>query len=75
MIYYWQLLQISLHFSSAQPNVWIGFNSTILKGVKISKGSVIAACSVVTKDVPSNVIVAGNAAKIVFLRYLYEKHC
>jgi len=46
-------------------DVWIGFNSTILKGVKIGKGSVVAACSVVTKDVPSNVIVAGNPAKIV----------
>lgn len=48
-----------------EDDVWIGFNSTILKGVRIGKGAVVAACSVVTKDVPQFVIVAGNPAKIV----------
>lgn len=46
-------------------NVWIGRNSIICKGVTIGENSVVAAGSVVTKDVPSNCIVAGNPAKIV----------
>lgn len=46
-------------------NCWIGANVRICKGVKIGDNSVVAACSVVTKDVPANCIVAGNPAKIV----------
>lgn len=46
-------------------NVWIGSNVRICKGVTIGDNSVIAACSVVTKDVPANAIAAGNPAKIV----------
>ena len=45
--------------------VWINFNSIILRGVKIGKGAIIAAGSVVTKDVPPFTLVAGNPAKIV----------
>lgn len=44
---------------------WIGENSRICKGVTIGDGSIVAANAVVTKDVPCNVIVAGNPAKIV----------
>lgn len=44
---------------------WIGQYSRICKGVRIGNGSVVAANSVVTKDVPDNCIVAGNPAKIV----------
>ena len=46
-------------------NVWIGDKATILPGVTIGKGAVIAANAVVTKDVPDYTIVAGVPAKIV----------
>lgn len=46
-------------------NVWIASNVTILPGVHIGDNSVIGAGSVVTKDVPENVFVAGNPAKII----------
>lgn len=46
-------------------NVWLGDHATVLKGVKIGENSVVAARAVVTKDVPANVIVAGNPAKVV----------
>lgn len=46
-------------------NVWVGFNSIILKGVTIGNGAVIAAGSVVTKNVPDFAVVGGNPAKII----------
>lgn len=46
-------------------NVWIGSNSTILQGVTIGDNSIIAAGSVVTKDVPANAIVAGVPARLI----------
>lgn len=46
-----------------EDGVWIGINSTILPGVTIGKNAVIAAGSVVTKDVAPNTIVGGNPAK------------
>lgn len=46
-------------------NCWIGTNVRICKGVTIGNNSIVAACSVVTKDVPANSIVAGNPARIV----------
>lgn len=48
-----------------QDKVWIGFGCTILKGVHIGEGAIIAANSVVTKDVPAWTVVGGNPAKII----------
>jgi acetyltransferase-like isoleucine patch superfamily enzyme len=46
-------------------NVWLGDHATVLKGVTIGQNSVIAARAVVTRDVPANVVVAGNPARVV----------
>lgn len=46
-------------------DVWIATRSTILKGVTIGKGSVVATGSVVTRDVPDYTIVAGVPAKVI----------
>jgi acetyltransferase-like isoleucine patch superfamily enzyme len=46
-------------------HVWIGTNATILKGVNIGNNAVIAAGSMVTKDIPANCLVGGNPAKII----------
>lgn len=46
-------------------HVWIGRRSIILKGVTIGDRSIVAAGTIVTKDIPSNTIVAGNPAKVV----------
>ena len=55
---------------SISDNVWIGERSTILKGVSIGKGAIVAANSVVTHDVPEYAIVAGNPGKVV--KYLEQ---
>ena len=47
--------------------VWIGDKVTVLPGVTIGDGATIGANSVVTKDVPSNSVVAGNPAKVIRL--------
>lgn len=46
-------------------NVWIGSNATVLQGVTIGDGAIVGANAVVTKDVPSNTVVAGIPAKIM----------
>jgi acetyltransferase-like isoleucine patch superfamily enzyme len=48
-----------------KDDAWLGYNSIILKGVTIGEGAIIAAGSVVTKDVEPYTIVAGNPAKFI----------
>jgi acetyltransferase-like isoleucine patch superfamily enzyme len=48
-----------------KKNAWIGAGATILQGVTIGENSVVAAGSVVSKDVPDNVIAGGTPAKII----------
>lgn len=53
-------------------DVWIGVNCTILDGITIGNGAVVAAGSIVTKDVPPYAIVGGNPAKIIKYRFSKE---
>jgi len=48
-----------------EDDVWIGFNATVMKGVRIGRGAVIAAGAIVTKDVAPFSIVAGPGAKVI----------
>ncbi|MEI6274798.1 MAG: acyltransferase [Prolixibacteraceae bacterium] len=48
-----------------EDEVWIGANSVIVAGVTIGKHSVVAAGSIVTKDIPPYSVVVGNPAKII----------
>ncbi|MEM6633826.1 MAG: acyltransferase [Bacteroidota bacterium] len=48
-----------------EDNVWLGINTVVLKGVRIGENSVIAANSLVIKDIPPNVIAGGNPCKVI----------
>jgi len=54
-------------------DVWIGYNVTILPGITIGDGAIIAANTTVSKDVPPYSIVGGNPSKIIKKRFSDEK--
>ncbi|WP_296350490.1 acyltransferase [Winogradskyella sp.] len=55
-----------------ESDVWVGANSTILKGVTIKKGSIVAAGAVVTKSFPPYSVIGGVPAKLLKRRFDFE---
>lgn len=49
-------------------DVWIGQNAILMPGIRVGKGAIVGAGSVVTKDVPSMAVVAGVPARIIKMR-------
>lgn len=52
-----------------EDDVWIGQNAIVLSGVRVGQGAVIAAGSVVTKDIPPYSVVGGNPARVIKYRF------
>lgn len=52
-----------------EDDVWLGYGTTVLKGVTVGRGSVVAAGAVVTRDVPRYAVVAGVPARVVRMRW------
>jgi len=58
---------------SIGKNVWLGSNVTVLAGVEVGENTVVGAGSIVTKDLPPNVLAGGVPARVI--RSLAEKEC
>ena len=56
------MIPASIHIGR---HVWIGANATVLPGVTIGEGAIVAAGAVVTKDVPKNTMVGGVPARVI----------
>ncbi len=69
----WQGIRGDNGTTIVEDDVWIGTNSIIMSGVRIGKGSIVAAGSVVTKDIPECEIWGGNPAKKIKDRFKDER--
>ena len=67
----WETL--TLYDCVIESDVWIGVDAIVLRGVRVGMGAVIAANSVVTKDVPDFAIVGGVPARLIRFRFPEEK--
>lgn len=56
-----------------KSDAWIGMNATIMPGVTMNEGAIVATGAIVTKDVPAYSIVAGNPAKVIKMRFSKEE--
>jgi len=63
---------LALEEVAVEDDVWIGYGSIVLTGVRIGRGGIVAAGAVVTKDVPPYAIVAGVPARVVGHRHSPE---
>lgn len=52
-------------FKNVGENVWLGGDVKVLQGVTIEDNTIIGAGSIVTKDIPANVIAVGNPCKVI----------
>jgi acetyltransferase-like isoleucine patch superfamily enzyme len=73
----WDVVGVPTQFAGRPPqrrtliedDVWIGYAAVVRRGVHIARGSIVAACSVVTHDVPRYAVVAGTPARVVRERF------
>ena len=65
-------IPIILQYTKRRYDVWIGFRTTIFSGVHIGQGAIVAAGSVVTRDVPPYTIVGGVPANVIKYRFSPE---
>ena len=67
--YIWDSPRGDNYKTYVESDVWIGHGAIIMAGVRIGSGSIVAAGSVVTRDVPPYSIVGGNPAKLIKQRF------